>query len=355
VFETAAFVIVCTNASVRGKKPKSGTNEAGFRCSAVSMEKEPGASDTAWFRSASAFTLQNLRYALAAAEHGSFRQAAEVLLLQQSTLSRCVRQLEDAIGMAIFERSSGGVRATDAGRQFLRSARSILEQVEALATTARSAGRGEAGTLAIGFYMSLASGNLRATLMDVARRFPQLEFQMFEYSRARLETALRNGQVDIAIIPGATALPGAKTTPLWSERIVAALPEGHPLAPRAWLQWIDLKDERILLSRRDPGPELRDLVIAKTTSPGFRPKIVRHDVTRASIKSLVGAGFGVTLLTEASDGASVAGVVYRELRDGVEPARIGYSAQWRADNENPALANFLKILGERYLLLASEP
>jgi DNA-binding transcriptional LysR family regulator len=188
--------------------------------------------------------------------------------------------------------------------------------------------------------------------MDVAKRFPQLEFQMFEYSRTRLATALRNGQVEIAIIPGATALPEAKTTPLWSERIVAALPEDHPLAARDWLQWFDLKDERILLSRRDPGRELQDLIIGKTTSPGIRPKIVRHDVTRASLKSLVGAGFGVTLLTEASDGASVVGVVYRELRDGVEPARIGYSAHWRADNENPALANFLKVLGERYPLPA---
>ncbi len=83
------------------------------------MNYELGASDAS-FRSPSALTLQNLRYALAAAEHGSFRRAGEVLLLQQSTLSRCVRQLEDSIGMVVFERSSGGVRATPAGRQFLR-------------------------------------------------------------------------------------------------------------------------------------------------------------------------------------------------------------------------------------------
>ncbi len=318
------------------------------------MNQELGSLDSS-FRSPSALTLQNLRYALAAAEYGSFRRAGEVLLLQQSTLSRCVRQLEDSIGMAVFERSSGGVRATQAGHQFLRSARSILEQVQALAATARSTGRGEAGRLAVGFYTSLAAGNLRATLVDVARRFPQLELEMFEFSRARLVTALRNGVIEIAIIPGAPALPETKTMPLWSERMLVAIPEGHALAGRDSLQWMDLKEEKSLLSRRDPGPELHDLIIAKTTSPGNRPKIVRHDVTRASVKSLVGAGFGVTLLTEASDGASVAGVVYRELRDGVEPARIGYSAHWRADNENPALANFLKVLGERYPLPVPDP
>jgi DNA-binding transcriptional LysR family regulator len=298
-------------------------------------------------RPSPAFSLQNLRYALAAADYGSFRRAAEGLLLRQSTLSRCVRQ---SIGMAVFERSSGGVRATQAGRQFLRGARFILEQVEALAARTQSTGRGEAGRLAVGFYTSLAAGNLRATLIDVSQRFPRLELEMFESSRGRLVTALRNGVVDIAIVPGATALPESKTMSLWSERILVAVPEGHALAEREPVHWIDLREEKILLSRRDPGPELHDLLIAKVTSPGDRPKIVRHRAGLANLKSLVGAGFGVTLLTEASAGANFVGVIYRELRDGAEPARIGYSAHWRPDNQNPALANILKILGERYLL-----
>jgi DNA-binding transcriptional LysR family regulator len=66
--------------------------------------------------------------------------------------------------------------------------------------------------------------------------------------------------------------------------------------------------------------------------------------------SLVGAGFGITLLTEASAGAIIAGLAYREVRDGAEPARIGYSAHWREDNHNPAPASFLKVLGKRYPL-----
>jgi DNA-binding transcriptional LysR family regulator len=225
-----------------------------------------------------------------------------------------------------------------------------LEQVEALSARTQSTGRGEAGRLTVGFYTSLAAGNLRATLIDVSQRFPQLELQMFESSRARLVTALRNGVVDIAIIPGATPLPESKTMSLWSERILVGLPEGHPLAEREPVYWSDLREEKILLSRRDPGPELRDLLIAKVTSPGSRPKIVRHRAGLANLKNLVEAGFGVTVLTEAYVGASFPGVIYRELRDGAEPARIGYSAHWRADNQNPALANILKILGERYLL-----
>jgi DNA-binding transcriptional LysR family regulator len=138
------------------------------------------------------------------------------------------------------------------------------------------------------------------------------------------------------------------STPAWP----SGRRRAHPLADRQAVYWIDLKNETALLSRRDPGPELDDLLIAKTASPGDKPKkeIVRHDVSRGSLMSLVGAGFGITLLTEASAGAVIAGLVYREVREGVEPVCISYSARWREDNQNPALTSFVKVLGERYPL-----
>src|SRR5919109_67325 len=91
----------------------------------------------------SIIALQHLRYTVAAADHGSFRQAAEVLSLKQSTLSRVIRQLEETIAVKLFERSSGGVHVTAAGHDFLRTARSILSQMDALLATTRSKGRGE--------------------------------------------------------------------------------------------------------------------------------------------------------------------------------------------------------------------
>lgn len=298
----------------------------------------------------SAFTLQHLRYAILAADHGSFRRAADALLVRQSTLSRCVRKLEESVGMVVFERSSGGVSATPAGRNFLRVARSILEQLDALLATAHGTGRGEAGRLAIGFYTSLSAGNFRASLMDFRKRFPQVEIEMIEKSRPRLVTALRNGAVDIAIVTGAASLPECLTASLWSERIMVALLEDHPLANKEFIYWTDLKAERVLLSRGDPGPELEDLIVAKLPSPVDRPSIFLHDVSRGSLWNLVAAGFGITLLTEATVGTNFVGVVYKDIRDTTEPTRIGYSAHWRADNENPALASFLKILSERYPL-----
>jgi DNA-binding transcriptional LysR family regulator len=252
--------------------------------------------------------------------------------------------------MTVFDRSSGGVQMTPAGQEFLRVARSILEQVDALLATAHSTGRGEAGRLAIGFYTSLSAGSFRASLMDFRQRFPDVEIEMVEKSRPRLVTALRNGVIDIAIVTGSAPLPECLTASLWSERIMVALLEDHPLANKEFIYWTDLKAERVLLSRRDPGPELEDLIVAKLASPVDRPRILFHDVSRGSLWNLVGAGFGITLLTEATVGTNFVGVVYKDIRDTTEPTRIGYSAHWRADSENAALASFLKLLSERYPL-----
>jgi len=228
--------------------------------------------------------------------------------------------------------------------------RSILEQVEALTASTRAHGSGEAGRLVIGFCTSLTAGNLRATLLDFKKLFPHVELVTVERSRTRLTTALRNSVIDVSILTGDPQALDSKTTPLWSERILAVLPSEHPLAAREVIYWTDLRNQTVLLSHYDPGRELEDLLNAKLISPDDRPRIERHDVSRGVIKSLIAVGFGISLVLESDIGANFSGLVYRELRDGTGSSRIGFSAVWRADNENPALQNLLKLLGERYPL-----
>ena|SRR6266702_4142116 len=291
-----------------------------------------------------------LQHAIAAADYGSFRQAAHALSIKQSTLSRSVQLLENSIGVVIFSRSSGGVRATPAGRHFLRITRSILEQIDALIASTRANGSGEAGRLVIGFSTSLTAGNLLATLLDFKKLFPQVELVTVERSRTRLATALRNGVIDVSIITGDSRPLDSNTTPLWSERILVILPNNHPLAAREVIYWTDLGGQTVLLSHYDPGRELEDLLNAKLINPDHRPGIERHDVSRGVIKSLIAAGFGISLVLESDIGANFSGLVYRELRDGTGPSRTGFSAVWQGNNENPALQNLLKLLGERYPL-----
>lgn len=302
---------------------------------------------------AHAVDLQQLRFAVAAADCGSIRQAAELLSIRHSILSRSIRQLEHLIGVTIFERSGGGVKPTPAGRNVLWMARLILEQVDVLVATAKSNGRGEAGRFSIGLCTSISAGNLRTTLTEYKKRFPRIELATVERSRARLATALRNGTVDVLIVTGEVPLPNDNVRSLWSERIMVSLAEDHPLATRSVIYWTDLRNETVLVSQQDPGRELEDLLVSRLVSPEDRPRIERHDVSRGIIKSLVSMKLGISLVLESDIGASFAGLVYRELRDGTGSTRFGFSAHWRADNDNPALEGFLKLLAERYPSLTS--
>ncbi|PIT01677.1 LysR family transcriptional regulator [Bradyrhizobium nitroreducens] len=297
---------------------------------------------------ARAIDLQQLRLAVAACDYGSFRRAAEVLSIKHTVLSRSIGQLEYLVGTSLFERSSGGIKPTLAGRAVLRIARLILEQVDMLVDTGRSGGRGDTGHLVIGFFTSMSTGNLRATIGELKKLLPRLELATMERSRFRLMTALRNGNADVVVSPGRLPSKDTRSLLLWSERILISLPQDHCLAAREIVYWTDLRNEKILLSEYDPGRELEDLLISKLVLPDDRPKVERHDVSRGIIKSLTSMGMGLSLVMESDIGASFAGLVYRELQDGAGPSRVDFYAHWREDNENPVLKRFLNLLAERY-------
>jgi len=154
--------------------------------------------------------------------------------------------------------------------------------------------------------------------------------------------------LDVAIVTGDPSATNGSALALWSERILVALPECHPLAGQEFVSWSDLKGETFLLAEHDPGPDVHDLLIAYLATPGDRPRVVKHNVSQANIKALVGLGYGVTLVCDACLGAHYAGVVYREARDSKGGCRIGFAAHWSDGNANPALGSFLRLLRERY-------
>ncbi|QOZ32786.1 LysR family transcriptional regulator [Bradyrhizobium sp. CCBAU 53421] len=297
---------------------------------------------------ARAIDLHQLRLAVVASDYGSFRRAAEVLSIKHTVLSRSISQLEYLVGTSLFDRSSGGIKPTSAGSAVLRIARLILEQVDALVHTGKSNGRGETGQLTIGFCTSISTGNLRAILGDFKKRLPQIELATVERSRLRLMTALGSGTVDVIVTPGRLLSRDTKALPLWSERILIALPKDHGLAAREIVYWTDLHNETILLSQYDSGQELENLLISKLVLSEDRPKIEFHDVSRDTVKSLISMGLRLSLVLESDIGASFAGLAYRELRDRTGSSRLDFYAHWRHDNENPALKRFLNLLADRY-------
>ncbi|PZR82537.1 MAG: LysR family transcriptional regulator [Stutzerimonas stutzeri] len=296
------------------------------------------------------FDIRQLRHAIAAADHGSFYRAARTLDVEQSTLSRSILKLERSIGTPIFERSRAGVTTTLAGQAFIRGARPMVATADKLVAMMRAVGQGRAGGLMLGHNSSVSAGNLRATLMNWREANPDVEVECVEADRSVLLAGLDTGEIDIAILMGAAGHDGFRCEPLWSERILAALPASHPLADRDVVHWTDLRGERLLLTVADPGPAMRDMLLGRLSVSGAKPDIRMHQSSRETILSVLGGSSGVSIVCESSTGAHYPEVVYRPIHGEQGPALTGYSGCWGDDNSNPALRRFLGFIKARYAL-----
>jgi DNA-binding transcriptional LysR family regulator len=298
--------------------------------------------------------LRDFRWAIVASRHRSLRQAADALSIRQSTLSRRLRDLEHRLGAILFERTNGGTRPTIAGQEFIETARRIIEETDTALRRLKSRSRGENGQLTIGVYASLATGNLRTTLVEYHRRFPDVDVHTVDGVHDHLLCALTGNAIDVAIMTTCRPSWDDRVLPLWSERVIVALPEHQPLGERGVVHWPELSNERLLIPQRGPGPELEGLLTARLHGRGPL-RILHQDAGLDRLLSLVGAGYGTLLMLEGATGARYDGVVYREVHDDDGPTRLNFMAYWRQANSNPTLDPFLGMLRERYPDLSVGP
>lgn len=295
-----------------------------------------------------------MRWAITASQHRSLRQAAETLRIKQSTLSRRLRILEYKLGGALFERTKGGTRPTIEGQEFLEAARRVVGDTEAMTVRLKTRWRGECGRLTIGVHASFSAGNLRATLIDHRRRFPDVDVRFVDGPSYHLISDLASSAIDVAFVAEPNASWGDRSLMLWSERVVVALPQSHPLAVRDVVHWGELRDEALLLTQHGPGPELVKLLISKMGASD-PCRLLHHEVALDRLLTSVGAGWGILLALEGATGAAYPGVTFREVHDAEGPTQLRFRAYWRQANSNASLRPFLDLLRERYPDLSAAP
>ncbi len=280
---------------------------------------------------------------LVAAGQGSFHKAGEFLNVPASTVSRRVGSLEHLVGFKLFDRRRNGIRVNAAGEAILEQIRRILDELNVTLANASTLAQAKVGWLKIGTYVSPSTGQLRAVLSEYKKTFPKVHIEYIEGQRYDLIKRLNAGTIDVAIVADHFRSGGHDVIPLWREKVLAAMLESHRLAHKEELTWDDLRNERIFLGR-DPGPELRDHVIAKLKGSGDVPSIHQFDIGREFSLSLVGIEPDITLLYEADAGARHPGVVYREIIENGRPSMVPYFGCSLNENKNPALQPFLDLL-----------
>jgi DNA-binding transcriptional LysR family regulator len=283
--------------------------------------------------------LRQLRYFVAVAEELHFRRAAERLHMSQPPLSQAIRQLETSIGAELFSRNRRRVELTPAGAAFLEEARAILAATDSAAETARRTARGEVGRLSIGFVGSAMYGRLPEVLRDFRAAYPDVDLRLRELTTPRQVEALTQRRIDLGVLRLGHADEALELQTLSRERVVVALPTGHPLARRRTLALSALAHEPFVLLSRRAAPGLRDAIALAIAAAGGSGHVVQEVSEMQTVIGLVAAGLGVSFVPDSVAAAGRHDVTFRELEG--EAPTVELELAWRRGERSALLQAFL--------------
>src|SRR5918997_2173160 len=295
--------------------------------------------------------LRHLRYFLAVAEGLHFGRAAARVHIAQPPLSKQIQQLEQEIGVQLFKRTKRSVELTNAGKIFQREALGILKSLENAVKKARLASWGDTGWLSIGFIASSTYDVLPIILKEFKKRHPEVELVLQEIQSSEQNQALREGRIHVSFARFPKSESGLVFETIYSEQLVAALPQAHPLNKKRSLKLTDLANEPFILQPHPPSPHV-DNTMQIFANAGLTPQIVQTVEEIHTALGLVAAGIGITLLPSSIQIRQNRGIEYRNLINPtpVLEMKMGY----RADESSPALASFIETVHSINLLVTSD-
>jgi DNA-binding transcriptional LysR family regulator len=285
--------------------------------------------------------LRHLHYFIAVAEDLHFSRAAERLHISQPPLSQQIRDLEDELGVKLFERTKRQVHLTEAGKVFLDRSYLLLAQLEQAIAETQRIGRGEVGQLAIGFVDSAMYTSLPEMLKGFREQFPAVELRLHEMTTAQQIQALYDKQIDVGIVRSAISEPGLSVECFLPESLVVALPETHPLSAQTQVSLSTLADEFFILFPAKLGPVFYGQIIHSCQQAGFRPKVAQEAVQMQTIVGLVAAGLGIAIVPASMQNFHRSGVIYRPLQEQIP--KTGLYLTWRQHDASPVISAFLGL------------
>lgn len=241
-------------------------------------------------------TLRQLQYVVSVADSGRFRRAAETCAVSQPSLSNQIRELEENLGVVLFERGSGPVLITPAGEELIARARRILLEADDLVIAARRLADPLSSPLRIGVIPTLSPYLLPELVEPLRKAMPKLMTLWLEERTERLLGDLRGGHIDAALLALVPGLEDLDTYVLGDESFLLAGQHGDPLlTPRRRARASDLDGARLLLL--EDGHCFRDQVVAFCV--GAHTDVIDFRGTSlATLAQMAAAGAGVTLLPE---------------------------------------------------------
>ncbi|MEW9553945.1 LysR family transcriptional regulator [Nonomuraea sp. NPDC050783] len=238
--------------------------------------------------------LRQLEYFVAVAEERSFTRAAERVHISQSGVSAQIRQLERELGAELFDRSARTATLTVAGKAALGHARAALAAAAAVGQAVGEVTALIRGRLTVGMVIGCTITPLFDALAAFHAAHPGVEITLLEDGSDRLMEQVRAGALDLALVGAASAPEGLRARTIVSDRLVAMVPPGHPLAARDRITLRDLGEHPIVCM--PPGTGLRAVLDGACAARGVRPVIALQASAADAVADLAARGLGVAIL-----------------------------------------------------------
>ncbi|ASP31861.1 LysR substrate-binding domain-containing protein [Labrenzia sp. VG12] len=239
-------------------------------------------------------TLKQLRYFEALAHHGHFGRAAEACAISQPALSMQIKEMEEVLGAALFDRGARQVQLTQFGEVAVERARDILRSADELGDLARASRDRLVGRLRIGVIPTVAPYLLPKVIGNLTARYPELDIHVRETVTPKLIEELGAGRLDTAIVALPVSEHSLQETPLFDERFVLLRSAREANAPLPNAD--SLREMRLLLL--EEGHCFRDQALTFCNMPSGPPREMLDASSLSTLVQMVSAGMGVTLIPE---------------------------------------------------------
>lgn len=242
-------------------------------------------------------TLSELRFVVAVAKERNFRRAAEKCFVSQPALSLAIKKLEDELGILLFERSRTDVSPTPIGEQVIAQAIRALEEVAQIKEIAKLGNNQLSGAFKLGLIYSIGPYLLPELIPILRQTAPDMPLDIEENLTVQLETQLKNGVIDAAILALPFDVPGIKTLPLYDEKYVVMVPIDHPWANRKLIYAADLAEQNVLLL--NSGHCYSHQVLQACPDLSRKGQVLQGN-SLETIRNMVASNLGITVLPSSA-------------------------------------------------------
>lgn len=251
-----------------------------------------------------------LRYFAVVAEENNMSRAAQRLFMSQPPLSRHIRQLEERLGVTLFERHSKGLTLTNDGVRVLEIIRPLLAQQEKTYQALSQLAQTEAKSLRLGLTTAFEQGVFAALEAQI-----DVSLQIIRHSSPELVRQVRRGKLDAALVALPLETSNLVVSPLdWHEPLIAALPAHWPEAEMASLSLALLNSRPLFWFRRERNPVFFDYTRQIFQREGYAPSCLEEPLEHDVLLARIAHGDGLSILPSSFTAIHRQGVVFRPLQ-----------------------------------------